>query len=144
MKRSKRISKIICFTLIATLFSVTVYATTYSSSIRIGYRSTMTGSGRSYKGNNHAIYNTLTSRDYNQGNNYCEYVLQRKDGWSYTDAGSKTLNLKTVGNKYTATYSNQSSSGTFRYYLTNRYISSDYRYTQVDGFDCNQVIMSSY
>lgn len=136
-------SKIIAIILIMSLFSITVLATTYSSSISIDYRSTMTGSGRSYVGTTHKIANTLSTRFYNTGDNYCDFQLQKQSGTSYSTTGTQTLDLRTIGSTYTATYSNQATSGTFRYFLTNRYLSNDYRYTLVDGFGCNQVSMSS-
>lgn len=136
-------SLVLCF-IVTSIFSITVLATTYTSYIEIDYRSTLTGAGRTYSGTTHRIDNKLTSRYYNSGNNYCDYYLQRLSGSSYTTTGTRTLNLVSIGNTYSATYSNQVSSGTFRYYLTNRYLSSDYKYSQVDAFKCDQVTMSSY
>ncbi len=145
MRKSRKFVSMLLVVSMMLAMSATVFATTYTSSSYISVRSTLAGSARTYIGTTHKIVNTLTSRDSGgTGNNYCKYKLQRKSGSSYTTTGTKELNLKTVGNDYTAKYTNQVSSGTFRYYLTNRYSASDPKYTQVDGFSCDQVVMSSY
>ncbi len=127
------------------LFSVTSLATTYTSSLSIDFRSSVTGAARSYVGSTYKTANTLSSRSGISGgvDNYCDFRFQEKVGSIYSTKATRTLNLKTVGNTYSATYTGQSASGTFRYFIHNRYLSSDYKYTNVDGFTCNQVVMSS-
>lgn len=138
----KNTSKIVAIMILVSVFSVTSYATTYNTSISMSFRSTLTGTGRSFTGSTHRIDNTLSSRS-GSGDNYCDFSLQERVGTSYQTQLTRTQNLRNIGTTYSSTYSNQSQSGTFRYYISNRYLASDYRYTLVDDFDCNQVTLSS-
>lgn len=92
------------------LFSVTVFASSYSTSIDLDFRSTLTGSYRSFSGSTHKIANTLESRTFGTPiDNYCDFTLQKKVGSTETNKGTKTQNLKTVGVTYSSTYTGQSS-----------------------------------
>ena len=142
----KKLKKSLCTILSVTmlvLMVLTVYATTYTSTLSLSFRSTNRGAYRDYIGSRHKISLTLKSRDNISTDNYCNVSLERKQGLSYTTSGSaQVLNIKDVGSTYSASWSGQKN-GQHRHYFTNRYLASDYRYTLVDGFYCDQVVMTS-
>ena len=125
------------------LMTLTVYATTYTSTLSLSFRSTHRGAYRDYIGSRHKILLTLKSRDNISTDNYCDISLERKEGFSYIISGAKrTVNMLTIGDEYSASWSGQMD-GQHRHYFTNRYLASDDRYTLVDGFYCDQVVMTS-
>lgn len=128
--------------LLISILGTTALATTYTSSLSLSYRSSLTGATRSYVGSSHKIAMKLSSRELNEGDNYCEVTLQKKSSYfSYTDEGTVSVNLKTIGVNYSATYPGKPD-GDYRYSFDNYFITSDTR--KVDQFTCDTVTMSSY
>lgn len=146
MKKSKKICNYKIVTLMIamlSLFSVTALAaSSYTTSFEIDFRSTVTGSNRTFSGRTHVMSNKLHSRDNYVTNNYCMFTLQKKSGLSYISQGIKEQNLLTVGSFYSSSWTSMQD-GTYRYFISNRYTANDPKYTQVEHFKCDQVTLSS-
>lgn len=145
----KKMSKIITLSLVMSILMVTMLgitafaASSYTSTISLSSRSSVTGAYRDYTGSTHKIDVKLSWRNWETtGSNYADFQLQKKTILSYTVQGTKTLNLQTIGQTYPATYSGQTN-GTFRYFIHNGYPMTDYKHSYVDSWSSDLVTMSS-